>query len=112
MEVNWTDNAPVGIIISDREGKILYMNERAIQGQLAAGGRDLIGKNMTVCHPSGVIDRVKALIASETTNAYVLRDGEKVKLIYQFPWYQDGEQAGFVSCSMVLPQNIKDLLKE
>ena len=41
------------------------MNERAIQGQLAAGGRDLISKNMTVCHPSGVIDRVKALIASD-----------------------------------------------
>jgi hypothetical protein len=54
----------------------------------------------------------KAFIDSEEINTYLRKDDRAVKLNYQFIYYQEGVQVGFVLCSITLPSNITKLLYE
>ncbi len=105
---NWSNSLPfVAITVSDKEGKIVDMNERSAVTFSTSGGKELIGKPLFDCHPQRAIEIIKKLMTSEQVNAYTIEKEGLKKLIYQTPWYDNkGEFAGLVEMSIVLPENM------
>ncbi len=99
MDVNdFFQTVKVSITVSDREGKLVYMNDasRAVFG-------DKVGQNMMPCHQARSQEIIRQLLENGETHAYTIEKGEVHKMIYQAPWYKDGEVAGLVEFSMVIP---------
>ncbi|HUW64523.1 MAG TPA: PAS domain-containing protein [Spirochaetia bacterium] len=103
MDGSWVENFPRSIMVCDREGKILEMNEKACTVFQKDGGRELTGRNVLDCHPGAAREKLKGMLDNQTFNCYTTeKDGVK-KLIYQTPWYKDNEYMGFVELSLEIP---------
>ena len=114
MNINlpdWSKEFPCAITVCDREGIILFMNERSCITFQKYGGRDLIGKSLMGCHPEAARVRIAELIEKEETNAYTIEKEGVKKLIYQSPWYEDGRCMGLVELSLVLPQEMPHFIR-
>lgn len=101
---DWTREFPGAITVCDRDGTILDMNDRAAQVFAADGGRALIGRNVLDCHPEPARTKLRGLLGSGKPNVYTIEKNGVRKLIYQAPWYQDGEYRGFVELSLEIPE--------
>lgn len=99
----WIKEFPASIIVCDPDGIILEMNDKAAKGYAKEGGLALIGKNMFECHPDPARGKVERLLDSRQANKYTIEKNGIKKLIYQSPWYQDGQYAGFVELSLEIP---------
>ena len=103
----WSDELPfVAITICDKEGKIIDMNRRSIATYEKDGGKALIGKQLMDCHPERAKKIIDQLMSEGKTNAYTIEKEGLRKLIYQSPWYENGEFAGLVEMSVVLPETM------
>lgn len=103
----WSDELPfVAITICDKEGKIIDMNRRSIATYEKDGGKALIGKQLMDCHPERAKKIIGQLMSEGKTNAYTIEKEGLRKLIYQSPWYENGEFAGLVEMSVVLPETM------
>jgi hypothetical protein len=52
------------------------------------------------------------MLATGQANVYTIeKDGVK-KLIYQAPWYREGEYAGFVEISLEIPAEMPHFVRE
>ncbi|MGM9820115.1 MAG: diguanylate cyclase [Candidatus Onthomorpha sp.] len=103
----WSDELPfVAITVCDKEGKIIDMNRRSIATYEKDGGKSLIGKNLMDCHPERAKQIISRLMSEGKTNAYTIEKEGLRKLIYQSPWYENGEFAGLVEMSIVLPETM------
>jgi transcriptional regulator with PAS, ATPase and Fis domain len=99
----WIDEFPAAITICDPDGILLEMNDRAARTLEKDGGRLLLGKSMLDCHPEPARTKTVELLGRREKNVYTIeKDGVK-KLIYQSPWYKNGEFAGFVELSLEIP---------
>ncbi|MBO4402055.1 MAG: PAS domain-containing protein [Bacteroidales bacterium] len=99
MDVNdFFQTVKVSITVSDREGKLVYMNDAS---QAVFG--DKVGQNMMPCHQARSQEIIRQLLENGENHAYTIEKGEVHKMIYQAPWYKDGEVAGLVEFSMVIP---------
>ncbi len=99
----WAKEFPGDITVCDADGVILEMNDGAAKTFAKDGGHALIGTNLLDCHPEPSRSKVHDMLASGQVNAYtVQKDGVK-KLIYQAPWYENGEYRGLVEVSLALP---------
>ncbi len=111
MEPSWHKGVKVGITVSDEERTILYMNDTALKIFERSGGSKLIGKNLLDCHPDFAQHSVLSLFEKKKNNCYtVVIDGIKY-MLYQSPWFKEGEFAGFVEFIYSLPAEIKQLKK-
>ncbi len=99
----WVDELPVAITVCDTQGVILEMNQRAAAQFAKDGGYDLIGKNLLDCHPEPARSVLKGLLETAGTNIYTIEKNGIKKLIYQAPWYRDGEYAGLIEMSFEIP---------
>ncbi len=100
----WADGIECAVTICDADCKILYMNERS-RATFARHG-DLIGHDLMACHSEKSREMIKRMLATGVTNAYTISKGGVRKLIFQTPWRCDGEVAGLVEISIVLPENM------
>jgi PAS domain-containing protein len=107
----WTTEFPGAIIVCDPEGIILEMNAAAARTFAADGGLKLVGTNLLNCHPDQARAKVEALIQSRSRNVYTVAKNGVKKLIYQSPWYQDGEYAGFVEFSLEIPEEMPHFVR-
>lgn len=95
---NWANELPfVAITISDKNGKIIEMNERSVMTFQKSGGRELIGKQLMDCHSQRSKEMIQQMMTSPQTNAYTIEKEGLKKLIYQTPWYENGEFGGLES---------------
>ena len=70
---NWSNSLPfVAITVSDKEGKIVDMNERSAVTFSKDGGKELIGKSLFDCHPQRAIEIINKLMTNEAVNAYTI----------------------------------------
>ena len=97
---DWVLKFPGAITVCDREGVILEMNERSVTTFESDGGRALIGRNVLDCHPEPSRSKLAALFENGKTNVYTIEKNGVKKLIYQAPWYRNGERAGIVEFSL------------
>ena len=100
----WIEEFPGAVTVCDREGVILAMNAHAADKVFAAdGGRALIGRNALDCHPEPSRSKLERMLRDRTANTYTIEKNGVKKLIYQAPWFEHGEYAGFVELSLEIP---------
>ncbi len=99
----WVESFPGAVTVCDREGTIIELNYRAAQAFAKDGGRGLIGKNVLDCHPEPARTKLREMMTNQKANIYTIEKNGVKKLIYQAPWYANGEYAGFVEISLEIP---------
>ena len=102
-ELDWIKEFPAAVTICDTEGVVLEMNDKSAKTFASDGGYELIGKNMLDCHPGLARTKTEQLLAAKEKNVYTIEKNGLKKLIYQSPWYKDGQYAGFVELSIEIP---------
>lgn len=101
--MNWLKEFPAAVTVCDPDGIILEMNDKAAKTYESDGGYALVGKNMLDCHPGLARQKTESLLVAKEKNVYTIEKNGVKKLIYQSPWYQNGEYAGFVEISLEIP---------
>lgn len=107
--LDWVKELPVAITICDTEGKILYMNNKALQTFDDDGGEKLLGKNLFDCHPEPSKTKLKQMFKDKSPNTYSKINGNVKKIIHQVPWFSNNEYKGFVEMSFEIPLDNSDL---
>jgi transcriptional regulator with PAS, ATPase and Fis domain len=110
-EKEWMEEFPGTITVCDPNGILLEMNERAARGYEKDGGRALLGKNMLDCHPDPARSKTERLLAARERNVYTIEKNGLKKLIYQSPWYKNGQYAGFVELALEIPADIPHFVR-
>ena len=91
----------VAITVCDKEGNILDMNTTS--ANVNSHGQKIIGNNLFDCHPQRAAAILRDLLENEKLNAYTIEKKGVKKLIYQVPWYENGEFGGLVELSLPIP---------
>ena len=91
----------VAITVCDKEGNILDMNTTS--ANVNSHGQKIIGNNLFDCHPPRAAAILKDLLENEKLNAYTIEKKGVKKLIYQVPWYYNGEFVGLIELSLPIP---------
>ena len=84
----------VAITVCDKEGTSAVVNSH---------GQKIIGNNLFDCHPPRAAAILKDLLDNEKLNAYTIEKKGVKKLIYQVPWYENGEFGGLIEISLPIP---------
>ena len=109
---DWVRGFPGAVTVCDTEGRILEMNEKSREVFAADGGAALVGKNVLDCHPEPARTQLARLLATSEQNVYTTEKRGVRKLIYQVPWFKDGEYCGFVELSLELPAQLPHFVRE
>lgn len=96
----WAKELNCAITVCDKEGIALYQNDKSIKTN-----GNVIGSNIIGCHSPRSVEIIKRLLTGESNSYTISKKGEK-KLIYQTPWYDEGEIAGLVEFSIVIPEEM------
>lgn len=107
----WVDQFNGAITVCDRDGIILEMNEKSVSTFEKDGGSALIGKSLFDCHPEPARSKLKQLIDKRMVNVYTIEKQGKHKLIYQSPWYENSNYAGFVELSVEIPAEMEHFIR-
>lgn len=108
---NWVKEFPASITVCDPEGILVEMNDKAAKNYQKDGGLDLLGSNMVDCHPGDARLKAERLLEIKEKNVYTIQKNGVKKLIYQSPWYKDGEFAGFVELSLEIPDELPHFIR-
>lgn len=100
----WMKEIGCAVTICDKEGVVLYMNERA-RATFASHG-ELVGTNLMDCHSERSKQLIRHMLATGDTNTYTVKKRGITKLIYQTPWCRNGDIAGMVEISIPLPDSM------
>jgi len=103
MPHEWIKSFPAAITVCDTHGIIVEMNNKAIEDFYDSGVEKLLGKNLLDCHPEHARKKVEGILITQKPNYYTIKKHGAKKFIYQTPWYQDGNYAGFVELSIPIP---------
>ncbi len=106
MSNTWVKEVPFAVTVTDKTGKIIEMNNRSIDTFEKYGGKALIGKNLTEIHSDHVCQKIAGMVTTKRMNSYTIDKNGIKKLIYQTPWYQDGEYAGLLELSLEIPMDM------
>ena len=99
----WVHEFPAAITVSDAKGTIIEMNAGAVKAFEKDGGEKLIGTNVLDCHPEPSRTKLREIMDKHKTNIYTIQKAGVKKLVYQAPWYQDGEFRGVVEIVFEIP---------
>ena len=107
----WVKEFPGAITVCDADGIILEMNDKAAGTFEKDGGANLVGKNMLDCHPEPARTKTERLLAAHEKNVYTIEKNGIKKLIFQSPWYKDGQYSGFVEISLEIPFELPHFIR-
>jgi transcriptional regulator with PAS, ATPase and Fis domain len=108
----WVKEFPGAVTVCDAQGIILEMNDKAATTFAADGGRALIGQNVLDCHPEPARSQLLSMLAEGKPNIYTIGKNGVKKLIYQTPWYEGGEYAGFIELSLEIPFEMSHFVRD
>ncbi len=108
----WIKEFPAAVTVCDADGIILEMNDKSAKTFAKDGGLALIGKNMLDCHPDPARGKTERLLDRRQANVYTIEKNGVKKLIYQSPWYKDGNYAGFVEFSFEIPFEMPHFIRD
>lgn len=107
-EHQWVKEFPGTIEVCDLNGILLEMNDRAEEQE---SGREWIASNILDCHPEPARTKLQQMLESGQPNIYTIEKKGKKKLIYQAPWYTDGNLAGFVELGLDIPETMPHFVR-
>ena len=110
--MEWIDKLDGNVIVSDAAGKIIYMNEKAISAYEKDGGKDLIGKDLLECHSESSRKKILEIMRSGRKNVYTIGKKGKKKIIYQSPWFVDGNFRGIIELSLEIPFEMPHYIRD
>ena len=102
---------PFSVTVCDKEGKILDMNDRSIK-TFVKDGKSIIGQSLFDCHPEPARTKLQELLQNHNVNAYTIEKNGIKKIIYQSPWFEDGEFMGYIELSMELPAELPHFVRK
>jgi len=108
----WVQEFPGAVTVCDVQGVVLEMNDSAAELLAEDGGRALIGTNLLECHPEAARRKLEDMLASHEANVYTIEKAGSKKLIYQAPWYEDGQFAGFIEMDLDIPAEMPHFVRE
>jgi hypothetical protein len=103
---------PFAITVCDTDAIILYMNDRSISTFQKYGGVDIIGTSLFDYHHGPSALKLRELLDTQTKNAYTIEKNGIKKMIYQSPWFKDGEFAGLIELSLEIPMEMAHFVRE
>jgi hypothetical protein len=103
---DWIYGFPGAITVCDLHGTVLEMNKKSAELYVKYGGKELISKNLLDCHPEAARNKLLHLLESGDSNVYTTENGGNKKLIYQAPWFCDGERCGMVELALEIPTDL------
>ena len=103
--------APFSVTICDKEGKILDMNDKSIS-TFVKNGQSIIGHSLFDCHPEPARAKLQGLLQNHNINAYTIEKNGIKKMIYQSPWFENGEFMGYIELSLVLPEDMPHFVRK
>jgi hypothetical protein len=109
--LDWVQEFPAAVTVCDAEGVILAMNAKAATSFADSGGAELIGSNLLDCHPEPARAKLRDLLLSGRANVYTIEKNGIRKLIYQSPWYVDGDYRGLVELSFEIPDAVPHFIR-
>ena len=112
QENAWIKEFPAAVTVCDSQGLILEMNDKAAKTFAKDGGYALVGRNLFDCHPDPSRGKVERLMEIRKANTYTIEKKGDKKLIYQSPWYRNGEYAGFVELSLEIPFELPHFIRD
>jgi len=101
--MEWIEKLEGNVIVCDEKANVIYMNERAISSYEKEGGASIIGRNLMDCHNENSRKKIMEILTTHEKNVYTIEKKGKKKIIYQSPWFQDGEFRGIVEFSLEIP---------
>lgn len=104
MKPDWAKEMNCAVTVCDKDGIILYMNDKAKETFASHG--DMIGKSLIPCHNDRSRSIIADLLVTGGSNSYTIEKNGVRKMIYQTAWREDGEVAGLVEISMVIPEEM------
>jgi transcriptional regulator with PAS, ATPase and Fis domain len=107
----WIKEFSGAATICDRQGIIVYLNDKAARNFHKYGGFDLIGKNLMDCHSPASREKIKQMLMEPSVNVYTTHNENKRELIYQTPWMENGQFLGLIEIDLDLPLEISDYLR-
>lgn len=99
---DWAKELPCGVTVCDKEGTIIYINDRAA-ATFARFGDNLTGHSLFEFHSERSATMIKKMLQEGSENSYTIEKEGVKKLIHQMPWYDCGKVAGLVELSIVIP---------
>ncbi|MBR3066067.1 MAG: diguanylate cyclase [Bacteroidales bacterium] len=112
MKQDYFEGADVAVTVCAKDGTILDMNQKSRKTFLKPGQESILGKNVLDCHPEPARTMLADMLANPRTNIYTVEKEGVKKLIYQCPWYEGEEYAGFMELSIVLPEFIPNRVRK
>ena len=106
QDLEWVKELPAAITVTDKELKILFMNDKAAKSFDAQGGRSLVGSDLMACHTERSQTIIARILAEGKPNVYTIEKKGVKKLIYQTTWTKEGEIAGLVELSLEIPAEL------
>ncbi len=110
--MDFINGISAAVTICDKQGVIVYMNERSQEVFKNDGGKLLIGQSLFDCHPEPALTKLKELLASGGTNVYTIEKNGKKKIIYQSPWYEHNAVGGLIEMSFELPDVMEHFVRQ
>jgi len=108
----WVQHFPGAITVCDPSGIILAMNDKSAENYSADGGIRLVGTNMLDCHPEPARSKLKTMLDAQQTNVYTIEKHGVKKLIYQTPWFENGQYGGFLELSVEIPFEMPHFIRD
>lgn len=109
---DWVTGFPGAVTVSDKDHRIVYMNDKSAATYAKDGGRALIGKPLLACHNERSKAMVQSLLETGGQNVYTIDKAGQKKLIFQSAWRDEsGTVAGLVEVSLVLPADIPHFVR-
>ena len=109
MIPEWAKEMNCAVTVCDKEGVIIYMNDKAKETFASHG--DLVGKSLIPCHSERSRGIIAELLASGGSNAYTIQKNGLRKMIYQTAWKENGKVAGLVEISMIIPEDMPHYIR-
>ena len=109
---DWIKSLPAAVTVCDQNGIIVEMNEKSEAVFAKDGGRDLLGTNVLDCHPEPARSKLKELLETQKVNCYTIEKNGIKKMIYQTPWYDNGEFGGLVEFSFEIPFELPHFIRQ
>lgn len=103
--MNYLKEVPFAVTICDKDGKILEMNDKSVK-TFVKDGKSIIGNSLFDCHPEPARTKLKEMLQNHNMNAYTIEKNGIKKMIYQSPWFENGEFMGYIELSMELPAEL------
>jgi transcriptional regulator with PAS, ATPase and Fis domain len=104
--MDWTNGFLGAITVCDREGIVVYMNERSKEQFAKNDGGNLLGKSLIECHPEPARTFLRKMLAEPFSNSYTIEKNGIRKMIHQTPWMENGEFKGVVEISFEVPMDL------